>query len=343
MIYDLCLAFVKKGIDVTLAAGEDFRPAAAEDYPFEVVWVKCALKKIFKPNALPFCPEILKIIKNKKFDLIISSEVFSMNSFMLALKSPKNLIVWHELAKHNRIFHKIPSRLWYSVIARLFFSRALIVPRSEQAKAFISRYCKNVSDSVIDHGVNLDKFAAGKTKSNYFAVSAQLIKRKRIDKTIISFSDYLKKYDNSAGLYIMGEGEERQRLEALAQETGARENIIFTGKISHEKLKNILAGAYALLVDTQKDNNMISISESLACATPVITTGVPYNSSYIKKYRLGIVNDFWGAEDINEIVKNNSFYVENCLAYRASISCENKAEMFLALYNDLKQSGAAAE
>lgn len=335
MIYDLCLAFVKKNIDVTLVAGLDYKPIQEENYPFRVIWAKCVLKGVFKPNSIPFCPVIMKVIKKEKFDLIISSEVFSVNSLMLAVKSCNNLLVWHELAKHNRIFFSIPSKIWYSVIARLFFSKVLVVPRSMEAKNFISEYCKNVSNTVIDHGINLEKFISNEKKDNYFAVSAQLIKRKKIDKTIRKFSEYLRSYDRSAKLYIMGEGEERERLESLVKELGSENNIVFTGKISHEKLRKILACASAMLVDTEKDNNMISISESIACATPVITTSVPYNASYIKKYHLGIVDDFWGAKDIHEVTVNSSMYVKNCLAYRSELSCDSKAQMFLDLAQSL--------
>ena len=52
-----------------------------------------------------------------------------------------------------------------------------------------------------------------------------------------------------------------------------------------------------MLVYTEKDNNMVSIVESLALATPVITTDVPYNASYIKAEKLGIVNNNWNEDD----------------------------------------------
>ena len=59
MSYDLCLAFSKKGHEVTLVAGEPFSPLENEDYPFNIVWAKCYLPKICKPNVLPCCPEVL--------------------------------------------------------------------------------------------------------------------------------------------------------------------------------------------------------------------------------------------------------------------------------------------
>lgn len=335
MIYDLCLGFKEAGIDVTLAACEDFKPDTKEDYPFDVIWMKSKLKKLCPVNILPFCPEVKKIVKNGNFDLIISSEVFSLNTLMLVLRYKKNLIVWHELAKHNKIFKGIPSKLWYGVVARLFFRNALIIPRSIEAKEFISQFCNNVSNKIIDHGVNTDKFKVCLDKDNCFCVSSQLIPRKRIDKIIDAFADYLEKYDNTCKLYIMGEGEEKEKLTLQVKRLKLESSIVFTGKLQHDELISILQKSKAMLVYTEKDNNMVSIVESIAVGTPVITTCVPYNASYIKKHNLGIVNDNWDYNDLKAISENES-YMLNCVEYRKTLSTVKKAETFVETANDLK-------
>ncbi len=69
----------------------------------------------------------------------------------------------------------------------------------------------------------------------------------------------------------MGEGEERENLEALAEELKISNNVIFTGKLPHSELVGILSKAKAMLVYTESDLNMLSIVESLAMATPVVT------------------------------------------------------------------------
>ena len=43
MMYDLCLAFHEQGHEVTLFAGEPYRPEQEERYPFRVIWGKCIL------------------------------------------------------------------------------------------------------------------------------------------------------------------------------------------------------------------------------------------------------------------------------------------------------------
>ena len=327
MIYDLCLAFMGLGDEVTLVAGEPFRPETDEDYPFEVIWAECKATKICKPNVLPYCPEIKSLVKNRDFDLIISSEVFSLNSFMLTRICKSNLIIWHELAKHNRIMKQLPSKIWYGLVARLFFGRVPVVPRSNEAKRFISRYCKNVKDTVIDHGVNLEKFEACDTKDNYFIVSSQLIERKQIDKIIKSFYEFSKSNEDYR-LYIFGEGDREQELKSLTDSLKMNEKVKFFGKVPHSELKEYLKKARALLIYTKQDNNMVSVVESIACGTPVITTSVPYNASYIKAERLGIVNDVWNENDLKEICDSSDYYIRNCLDYRSSLSTEKKAKQF---------------
>lgn len=335
MIYDLCLAFHKKGIDVTLAAAQDYKPSVDEDYPFEIKWFKSVYKNIFKPNLLPFCPGIAEYASQENFDLIISSEVFSLSTLALVRKFPNKVIAWHEIAKHNRFLKQIPSKVWYNLIAKKYFKNTLVVARSNEARSFISNYCKNVSQTVVDHGVNLEKFEARSDKENYFIVSSQLIKRKRINLIIEKFNNYLKKYDSTAKLYIMGEGEERSSLEAQVNKLGIEENVLFFGKMPHAQLKEYLACAMAMLVYTEKDNNMISIVESLACTTPVITTCVPYNASYISKYNLGIADSNWSEEDLHRIASNEKYYVDNCVEYRHNLSDESKVDTFLHLAQEL--------
>lgn len=329
MIYDLCLAFNQLGHKVTLFAGEPFKPIKTEDYPFDVIWRKCVLKKVFLPNCIPYIPSLVTYIqKNKKnIDLIISSEVFSINSLNTVLFANKKVIIWHELAKHNAIFKQIPSKIWYNFVARLFMRNTTVIARSEEAKNFIKNYCYKTQNLVIDHGVNLDKFQPSEIKENYFVVCSQLIERKRIDLIISEFYGYLEDFDKTAKLYIIGDGNLKETLLSQCNSLNITENVIFTGKISHDKLVPFLSKAKALLIKTEKDNNMISIVESIAVGTPILTTEIPLNSTYIKKYNLGIAKT-WDKNDLKEIVDNNAFFANNCLEYRKKLSTLAKAEEF---------------
>lgn len=337
MIYTLCMGFLALGHTPVLVAEEDYRPTEQESYPFKVVFLPGALKKIFPPRCLPFQPALRKYLKDNRsgFDLVITSEVFSLCSLMAVRTMPEKVIVWHELGKHNRIFKTIPSRLWYNIIARLFFRNVLIVPRSQTAYDFISHYCNNISRMCIEHGVDLSLFQVSPLKEKQFAVVSQLIDRKQIDGVINFFADFRKHYDlgGEYHLYIIGDGVLRQRLQEQVKKLCLGDSVIFTGRLSHADMVGILSKSLAMLVNTKQDNNMVSIAESIACGTPVLTNTVPYNSVSIQQNHLGIVRDSWNSEDMNEIVKKNEFFIKNCLAFRDRLSGVACAEQFLWMRN----------
>lgn len=335
MIYTLCLGFLKAGHTPVLVAAEDYQPVGQESYPFEIVFLKCRLKKLFPPRCLPYQPSLRKYLRKNKdlFDLIITSEVFSLCSFMAVCTAKEKTIVWHELGKHNRILKTVPSRLWYNIVARLFFRDVVIAPRSEAAYNFISRYCNNVSQTYVEHGVDLDLFKVSPNKEKQFAVVSQLIERKQIDGIVDCFADFQKNCDpqKEYRLYIVGDGILRHRLQEQAARLGLKASVIFTGHLSHTDMVDILSKSQAMLVNTRQDNNMVSIAESVACGTPVLTNSVPFNSANIRSNSLGIVHDSWQYEDMHVIVEKNVFFTKNCIAFRERLSNTACAEQFLQL------------
>lgn len=330
MIYDLCLAFDEMGHDITLYAAEPFKPDTIEDYPFKVIWGKCIGKKLFMPHCFPFMPDLYQYIKQNEhnLDLIICSEVFSMNTLISVQALKKKVIIWHELAKHNKMMKKIPSKIWYNVIAKLFMKDIKVVSRSKEARDFIKKYCRNTQDKIIDHGVNLNKFVPCEEKQDSFVVCSQLIPRKRIEGILEKFAEYLRRSNSNMILYIIGDGESKQSLIAMTKQLKIEKQVIFKGKMKHHELLPYLSTAKALLVNTEKDNNMISIVESIAVGTPIITTTIPLNASYIKANKLGIADNDWNADSLEEIVRNGAEYTKNCMKYRECLSTKNKVKQF---------------
>lgn len=339
MIYNLCLAFKKSGHSPVLVAAEDYKPVVNEKFDFEIKFFKCRFKKIFKPSRIPYLKNLRKYIVDNKdnFDLIISSEVFSLASLFLVLTVKNKVIIWQELAKHNNMLFKLPSLFWYNVIARIFFRNILVIPRSNFAYKFISKYCKNVSRNFIDHGVSLEKFECNFEKSDHFIILSQLIKRKRIDGLLKAFYDFTKNNKSNFLLYVVGSGEEEENLKSLTKELNIQDKVIFTGFLPHKKVIPLLSSAKELLINTEKDNNMVSIVESIAVATPIVTTSVPYNCPYISKYKLGIVNDNITHTDLLKIVDRNCFFVNNCKKYRNKISNSFKVKQFILEYQAMNK------
>ena len=80
-------------------------------------------------------------------------------------------------------------------------------------------------------------------------------------------------------------------------------------------------------------NNAPGPPSAIAVATPVITNLVPYSSYDVIQNKLGIAKDNWNEHDMMEIIRNNKYYVDNCLIYREQLSVEAVAGKFIALFN----------
>lgn len=334
MSYGLCSAFSEMGHDITLIEDINFKPTEEENYSFKVLYVEPRLKGIFITNKLPWYPEIKKHLKRVTYDLIICSEAFFTSTFTCVRMFPQKTIVWQELALFQRAFFKIPAKLWYHIIVKHFYKNVRIVPRSYRAMDFISQFSNNVSERIIDHGVNLNEFKVSSIKEKQFIIVSQLIPRKRIEKSIYAFEKFAAKYDSEFKLIIVGDGEQRAELERIAMNTECSHNIIFKGFLTHDKIADDLSKSYALLVYTDQDNNILTINEALASGCPVVTNMTPYMSDYIKEYNLGIARDNWNEDSLLEVT-NNPIYADNCLKVREQLSYLYKVKQFEMEAEDL--------
>ncbi len=335
MIYNLALGFKHLGHEVTLIATEGFKPTKEESYDFEVIFQKAFFKKLFKEAMFPLQLGLINyLIKNKKsFDLIITSEVFAIPSLFAAIISPKNTIVWHEVNVFPKMYRKIPAKIWYYTIVPLFFQRALVVPRSIEAGKFIRQYVKHVSNTIVEHGVNLDNFICSKEKKNQFIIVSQLVPRKNVKSSIYNFYKFINKYNlPHFKLLIAGKGnQEKEIMEQIAR-LNLENNVTLLGFVPHKELGILISQSVAMLVSTLQDLNMVSIPEAIVSGTPVITNSIPITSSFISKYNLGVVKDDWNEDDLYELLINKESYIDSCITQRSKLSIEQSSKSLINSY-----------
>lgn len=342
MIYNMCLGFVRLGHKITLIAAQEYYPTENELYEFEVIFFPSKYIKFCPPSVLPYLPNLKKYLKqnHKKFDLIISSEVFSFNSLFASEICPKKTIVWQELTDHQKKFHKWPSKICHNIIARLFINKVLVVvPRSQKASKFISQYISKVSNIIVDHGINIEKFKYSTTKKRQIISSSQLIHRKNIDGIIQKFYNlhHLKGYEDIK-LIIAGRGEEELNLKELTKNLHLQDYVNFVGFLSQVDLNDYISHSYAFLINTRKDLNMVSIPESIVSGTPILTNNQPASADYIAKNNLGIVKENWDENDIIRIIDDNIYYTENCIHYRNKLTNQYSAQLFIEIFNSYRNN-----
>jgi 1,2-diacylglycerol 3-alpha-glucosyltransferase len=331
MIFGLCREFSRQGYEVTLYACQDYMPLHEDKANFKIVYERPFLRNVFHPNNFPVLPHLKHYLKQHLFDYIICSESFSTSTYTCVKLFPKRTIIWQELAEFQKAFFRIPAWFWYTYIVKRKYQDVLIVPRSKKAQTFISQFSNHVSDSIIDHGVDTLVFHP-LPKEKQFIIVGQLIKRKQVNKSVEAFLNFCEKADSSYLLKIAGDGDQLPALAEQVKVSKFSNRVVFLGKLDHSFLAKEMSKSMAMLIYTKQDNNMISIVESLACGTPIITTSVPFHASLIKEKNLGIVKDNWNWEDLVAFLAQKDTFLANCNKESCSFGYFNKVLQFSMLF-----------
>lgn len=77
-----------------------------------------------------------------------------------------------------------------------------------------------------------------------------------------------------ARLNIIGDGREREMLEALSVQLGIQEYVEFSGKVPHEKVLSLMQQADVFVLPSLSEGFPMVIIEALACGLPVVASRV---------------------------------------------------------------------
>lgn len=338
MIYNMCLGFKALGYEVTLAAAMDYQPVEVEKYEFEVKWFKTQYHKLSPPSVLPYSKELRLFLKENcaRFDMVITSEVFSFHSLFAARICPEKTVIWQELTEHQNKFHQLPSKFWHHIVARFFMQKVkAVVPRSTKAYDFIHQFMPMATKEVVDHGINVDKFLYSTIKKRQIISSSQLIHRKNVDGIIHIFADFHQQQGyKDIKLLIAGRGEEETNLRKLVATLGLNDSVEFLGFLPQAKLNEYIRESLCFLVNTRKDLNMVSIPESIVSGTPILTNLQPASAGYIAKEHLGIAKDSWGVDELKQMIDNDSLFVDNCIKYRDKLTSKHSSKMLVDIFEE---------
>lgn len=101
----------------------------------------------------------------------------------------------------------------------------------------------------------------------------RLLYWKGFDIGLRAFSQMLQKHPDSQ-YWIIGDGPERRRLEALVQSIGIRANVRFLGTVSREQVLTIWGASHTLLFPSLHDSGGWASLEAMAAGRPVICLDV---------------------------------------------------------------------
>lgn len=236
---------------------------------------------------------LIKLCRREKIDIISSHWILpnGIIAFVVSkiLKIPYTITLPGSdifIAKKNIIFTKM---------AVLAANNAIMVSADSPKflDELISLGAKIKNGSIIPYPVDTEKMKPEKKEAEKLKKNlkmrgknlillgvGRLVHKKGFSFLIQSFSTIVKKYPSSF-LIIIGDGDLRQKLEALSKEFGISNNIVFTGYIDRNNILAYynLADIFVMPSIKDKDGNMddqpVALIEAMACGKPIIATNFP--------------------------------------------------------------------
>jgi len=231
------------------------------------------------------------ILIRKKFDIIHANTYIPALSAWMAnffLRKPLLFTVhdvylqdrkdfWKQWAKQKEVpkIVSLVGGLLEKIILKL--PRTMIHTVSKTSEEdIIKTGVKKQRIVVIPNGLNLteyDKIKSPKNKKNQIYFVGRLIFYKNIDTVIKSMKLILKKVPNTKFI-ISGKGPYEDKLKEIVKQEGLEKNIIFTGRVSDEQKIKYLKESDIMVQPSLVEGFGITIIESFACKTPVISSNV---------------------------------------------------------------------
>lgn len=179
----------------------------------------------------------------------------------------------------------------------------------------------------------LPKTPAERVFDKVFISSGQLIKRKNY----LSLVEEWKNYPENYGLYILGSGKEKRKIQHFIQESHMK-NVVLTGFLSRRKMLDAFNDADVFLFPSNEDIYGHVVNEALSQGIPVISTK-KVNSSLklIKdKYNGFLLDELKGQplKDAIDYCLTNDLS-KNCLATASENTIEKSVEAHISILNEV--------
>lgn len=167
---------------------------------------------------------------------------------------------------------------------------------------------------VVNNGIDIQECTVNndikvkKPKNSILILSvSNLYKPKGIDLNIKAIAKLVKKYPNIL-YYIIGDGVERKNLERLVCDNNLSDNVVFLGRLNHDKVMSYMSICDIFSLPSWKEGFGVVYIEAMAHAKPVIgVRGEGMEDAIINKENGLLVEP----KDIDSLVEALQFLIDN--------------------------------
>ena len=327
-MHRICRSFTKMGYNVCLVGRIKPQSLALPDKPYQQLRIKCTFNKGFLFYAEYNIRLLIFLLFRVNPDIIYSVDADTLAACALAKKIKRKKMIFdsHEYFSEvpeviNRPFVK---RIW-QIIEKIFIPWAdkCITVNQSLADLFTKNYNKPFSP-IYNVPPKSDIQTTTNPTNKPYVLYQGMLNRGRGLEVMIEAMPLISHVD----LQIIGEGDISEKLKKQANESPAKNRIIFTGWLPPAEIKSITAGATLgiNLLDAESKSYYFSLANKFfdyvhACV-PSVNMNFPEYRDIINQFEVGILisklNKIEIANSINALLKDQPKYVTMKSACRAA-------------------------
>ncbi|KKQ71364.1 MAG: Glycosyl transferase group 1 [Candidatus Shapirobacteria bacterium GW2011_GWE1_38_92] len=194
----------------------------------------------------------------------------------------------NSLSLFYRFISSITKPLFQILNNKIINSNNKIIANSQASSQFLSNKYYRSDIKIITPGIDTSLFNISAVKGNYFYTVGRLEKIKQIDSIIQAFALFNNK---NFHLKIIGDGIEKNNLIKLVKSLKIKNQVEFLGKLNSSQVAQVASKARIGIFNCPNESFGISILESLACGTPVITINSGGGADFITPGLNGYLSD----------------------------------------------------
>jgi glycosyltransferase involved in cell wall biosynthesis len=188
----------------------------------------------------------------------------------------------------------------------------------------------------VDHSMhNLE--GASKSATPLIGYFGRLKKYKSVEQLLQALPSVVARVPQLKVL-IIGEGDDRPRLEAIARELHLQHVVEFLGFVSEETKKDLLQKMWFKVTTSSKEGWGLTVLEANACGTPVIASNVEGLRDAVRDGETGLLYEFGNVADLTgkiiQLITDGALrsrLTMNAIAWATTFDWEQAAEETLRL------------
>lgn len=151
-----------------------------------------------------------------------------------------------------------------------------VVPNSPGLRLLAQKTSPKQAMQIIENGIDTEMFFPQIEKRTphpiVFLSLSRLTQRKGIDRLLRAFAQVVGETEKPVALWLVGDGEEKKNLEALARELKIQELVRFFGRVEHSLAPPYYQKAHVFVLPSKNEGMSNALLEALSSGLPLVVS-----------------------------------------------------------------------